>query len=323
MNKEIVDNITNWLKKLNYKDFTIEQASYDASFRSYFRVKHGNNSKIVMNSPPTEEPLTSFIAITKKLSDANINVPEIYEIDLEKGFMLISDFGSKTYLDVLNKETMYCLYTDAMDVIVNMQKGVDQTELNGFDANEQLIEMSLFRDWFLDRHLNINITDTQHAELDNIFRALSNEILKIPTSFVHRDFHSRNLMVLDKNNPGILDYQDALIGPITYDIVSLLKDCYIEWDDEIIDSMLKTFYERVTHHNYSYDEFKYWFNITGLQRHLKAIGIFARLKYRDNKSSYIKDIPRTFSYIDKVLKKNGEFSGMKDVFNEFNINEKL
>jgi aminoglycoside/choline kinase family phosphotransferase len=186
-----------------------------------------------------------------------------------------------------------------------MQNNTNKEGLNAFDINIQKKEMDLFKDWFLEKHLQMKLDEDQSVYLKNFNGILTGHISRIPTTFIHRDFHSRNLMVTDKSNPGVLDYQDAMIGPITYDLVSLLKDCYIKWDDELIYKMAKTYFQRLEK-SMTYDEFEYWFDITGAQRHLKAIGIFSRLYYRDKKSSYLKDIPRTFDYIVDLCAKYPE-----------------
>ena len=203
-----------------------------------------------------------------------------------------------------------------------MQNHTDKTGLKTFDKLEQIKEMKLFDEWFLDKHLNINLSKELHEKLHKCYNDIYSIILKIPKTFVHRDFHSRNLMVVSKNNPGVLDYQDAVIGPLTYDIVSLLKDCYISWDDETIYSMASSYFAKIERdHNIVYEEFEYWFDITGLQRHLKAIGIFSRLNYRDNKQNYLHDIPRTYKYIEKTLSKYSELSEITRIFTEINLDK--
>ena len=305
MEQNKISDLTKWIKKYYPQDFTIEKASEDASFRSYYRVMSQGDTKIIMDAPPQHEPLTSFLDVTKRLALAKINVPIIYEVDESKGYILMSDLGKSNYLDMLNKETVYCLYTDAIDVICRIQNDASSKGLEVFDMNAQIKEMDLFKDWFLEKHLEIKLSQDQSIYLKDFNEILASRISRIPTTFIHRDFHSRNLMVTDKNNPGILDYQDAMIGPITYDLVSLLKDCYIKWDDELIYKMVKNYFQRLEQ-SITYDEFEYWFDMTGLQRHLKAIGIFSRLYYRDKKSSYLKDIPRTLNYIVELCAKYPE-----------------
>ena len=320
MNENLISELTDWVKPFFPEKYSIDIASSDASFRSYFRVTSTEKTNIIMVAPPEHEPISSFLDITQRLFKAKINIPKIYKINQSRGLILMSDLGNDKYLDILTKETLYCLYTDAIDCICKMQNEVDTIGLEKFNKSEQMNEMKLFDEWYLRKHLNINLSDKQLSELYQCYEEIYNIVSKIPKSFVHRDFHSRNLMVTSKSNPGVLDYQDAIIGPITYDLVSLLKDCYIAWDDEIVYSMTSSFFAKIEkNHNIVYEEFEYWFDVTGLQRHLKAIGIFSRLNYRDNKPNYLDDIPRTFNYIKNTLSKYSELSEVKRVFSEINL----
>ena len=321
MNEKRLALLTEWAKKLYSSNIEIEKASSDASFRSYYRIRSNNDTKIIMDAPPEKEPLSPFLDITKRLSKANINVPEIFELDEDLGFILMSDLGKIKYLDKLNDETVYCLYTDAMDTIHKMQTEVDVSNLKNFDSKELITEMDLFKDWFLKKHLNYNFDNEGLNNIQECFDSLVKIILEIPTTFVHRDFHSRNLMITDSNNPGVLDYQDALIGPITYDAVSLLKDCYVNWDKKLIAEMLSTYYKKIKadYNNIEFDEFSFWFDVVGLQRHFKAIGIFSRLNYRDNKITFMEDIPRTYKYVDEVVNKYTELTSVKEILNEMDI----
>ena len=324
MNEKRLALLTEWAKKLYSSNIEIEKASSDASFRSYYRIRSNNDTKIIMDAPPEKEPLTSFLDITKRLSKANINVPEIFELDEDLGFILMSDLGKTKYLDKLNDETVYCLYTDAMDTIHKMQTEVDVSNLKNFDSKELITEMDLFKDWFLKKHLNHNFDNEGLNNIQECFNSITKIILEIPTAFVHRDFHSRNLMITDSNNPGVLDYQDALIGPITYDAVSLLKDCYVNWDNKLIAEMLSTYYKKIkaNYNNIEFDEFSFWFDVVGLQRHFKAIGIFSRLNYRDNKITFMQDIPRTYKYVDEVINKYTELTSVKEMLNEIDIKKR-
>ena len=324
MNEKRLALLTEWAKKLYSSSIEIEKASSDASFRSYYRIRSNNDTKIIMDAPPEKEPLSPFLDITKRLSRANINVPEIFELDEDLGFILMSDLGKTKYLDKLNDETVYCLYTDAMDTIHKMQTEVDASNLKNFDSKELITEMDLFKDWFLKKHLNHNFDNEGLNNIQECFDSLVKIILEIPTTFVHRDFHSRNLMITDSNNPGVLDYQDALIGPITYDAVSLLKDCYVNWDKKLITEMLSTYYKKIKadYNNIEFDEFSFWFDVVGLQRHFKAIGIFSRLNYRDNKITFMQDIPRTYKYVDEVVNKYTELTSVKKMLNDMGIKKK-
>ena len=318
MNKKDLSQISNWLDKTIKGSFHIELASSDASFRTYYRITHNKGTDIVMHAPPDKESLTEVIKINNKLESVNITVPKIKKVNEDLGLILMSDFGKKVYLDNLNNETVFCLYTDAIDVIHNMQNNINTSDLSYFDIREQKDEINLFIDWFLKNHIGYDDEKLDDIGIEEILTDLLEKIDGIPKKFIHRDYHSRNLMLLEKGNPGVLDYQDAMTGPITYDLVSLLKDCYIKWDDELIKKMSKTFFQRIDVET-SFDDFIYWFDITGLQRHLKAIGIFSRLNYRDNKSAYMNDIPRTLSYIKETVSKYEELREIKLVLDELKL----
>ena len=276
-----------------------------------------------MDCPPDKEDLESFILVTEKLNKAKVNVPDLYEVDQENGFLILSDLGDNLYSKKLDSETVYCLYTDALEAIVKIQTVTDFSDLESFDELYQE-ENNLFLDWFLGKHLEINLDDKYLNSINTEFNKLNTTLKEIPKTFVHRDFHSRNLIVTDTNNPGVIDYQDAVIGPVTYDIVSLLKDCYVTWDDGLIDDMLESFFNRIKSSKVNnISDFRYWFDMTGLQRHIKAIGIFSRLNYRDSKDNYLKDIPRTYSYIKKILKKYKDLSIMDEIFSSLDLSSKI
>ena len=315
--------LTTWLSDKGYDGSSLSILSADASFRQYYRVNKNNISYAVMDCPPEDESLDTFLKITDKLQQAKLNVPEIFDCDLTKGFLVITDFGDDLYSKKLNDETVYCLYTDALEAIVKMQTKVDCTGLKDFDSFYE-DENNLFLDWFLKKHLKIELDSTSSSQINTEFNKINNILKSIPKTFVHRDYHSRNLLITDLNNPGIIDYQDAVMGPVTYDLVSLLKDCYVTWNDGLVEDMLESFFTRMksdTINNIS--DFRYWFEITGLQRHIKAIGIFSRLNYRDGKSGYLQDIPRTYAYIDKVLNKYKELSTLNEIFSNLEIGIKI
>ncbi len=322
MNENRSTLLNNWIKQFYPNGYKIESASSDASFRKYFRIISDNQSKIIMDAPPSHEKIKPFLDITFLLQEIGLNVPKIFEVNEKEGFILMSDLGKSLYLNQLNHETVYCLYTDAIDVIVKMQSNIKTTGLKVFDDDEYMLEMELFKKWFLQNHLKININENENSVIENCFRNLITHIKNIPTTFVHRDYHSRNLLMTEKNNPGIIDYQDALIGPITYDLVSLLKDCYITWEESLIHNIVKSSFNKIKNDN-DLDEFIFWFDITGIQRHLKAIGIFSRLYYRDNKKDFINDIPRTYNYIHNILNKYSELDEMKRYFKNLKLSENL
>ena len=323
MGSDRQQKLRTWLGENGYEKASITDLSGDASFRRYYRVKKKNLSYVVMDCPPDKEDLNSFILVTEKLNKAKVNVPNLYEVDQENGFLILSDLGDDLYSKKLDSETVYCLYTDALEAIVKIQTKTDLSELESFDGLYQE-ENNLFIDWFLGNHLEINLDDKCLNSINTEFNKLNTTLKEIPKTFVHRDFHSRNLIVTDTNNPGVIDYQDAVIGPVTYDIVSLLKDCYVTWDDGLIDDMLESFFNRIKSSKVNnISDFRYWFDMTGLQRHIKAIGIFSRLNYRDRKDNYLKDIPRTYSYIKKVLKKYKDLSIMDEIFSSLDLSSKI
>lgn len=287
----------------------LEPASGDASFRRYFRLQNGAESWIAMDAPPELEDSRPFVDIAARLGSAGLNVPEIIEAELEAGFVLMSDLGSLQYLSALrrNRASAVSLYADAMDALGRMQRCA-ASDLPPYDETLLRNEMQLFPDWLCARHLGIEWRATQAAGWADATDALVNNALAQPRVFVHRDYHSRNLMVAEEN-PGILDFQDAVSGPVTYDLVSLLRDCYIRWPDEQVRAWVDDYFVRLRpseSHEVSLDQFWRWFELMGVQRHLKAAGIFARLAHRDGKEGYLGDIPRTLGYVVDVASRYPE-----------------
>jgi len=296
------NSLQNWLTEiLGTSAFNLKPASEDASFRTYHRLFLKNKTFIVMDAPPEQENCKVFIKITKKLRACDVNVPIIHNVNIEQGFLLLSDLGNDLYLNKLNKSSIYELYSDALSTLVAIQVLVNVGGVDEYDKSLLISEMNLFREWLIEKHLNIKLSDSQVKILTTLFDLLVNNALQQPKVFVHRDFHSRNLMVTKENNPGVIDYQDAVYGPISYDLVSILKDCYIKWPKEEIDKWvdfyLNKLYEEKAQYRINRDEFVRWFDLMGVQRHLKASGIFARLSHRDGKHNFLEDIPRTLSYI--------------------------
>jgi aminoglycoside/choline kinase family phosphotransferase len=276
-----------------------EPASSDASFRRYFRVKAPEGQFIVMDAPPEKENIEPFIRIAGLLARSHVNVPTIFQQNLADGFLLIEDFGAQCFLDVLNAHNATELYQSAFDTLFKMQSytALQNCGLPGY--NEQLLqrELGIFEDWFLNQLLDIQIPASIWETVRTI---LVNSALEQPITCVHRDYHSRNLMVLDDDSPGVIDFQDAVIGPITYDLVSLLRDCYIAWPNQQVELWMTQYYDRLLQAELiacNPARFKRWFDLMGMQRHLKAIGIFSRLHLRDGKSNYLNDIPRTLNYV--------------------------
>jgi len=256
-----------------------------------------------MDAPPQLEPCDQFIAIAQKLRDAGLSAPEVIEQDLTQGFLLLTDFGDTSYLSMLNQQFEAPLYADALSALLSMQSRIDSSELPRYDEALLGREMDLFDDWFLQQLLNIELNQSQLNRWISIKQTLAANALEQAQLFVHRDYHSRNLMKINSRNPGVLDFQDAVKGPITYDLVSLLRDCYINWPVLRVEQLLHEYYDLAVVNELTdvkYDLFLRWFNLMGVQRHLKAIGIFSRLSIRDGKKNFLKDIPRTFEYLRQV-----------------------
>ncbi len=290
-----------WLSEyFKQQPFKMMTASADASFRSYYRVTTASASYILMDAPPEHEDCSPFIKILNILRKNQVHVPKLYASDLDLGFLLLTDLGSTLYLDELNEETVDTYYLPAIDVIASMQRIDAAHDLPPYDANLLLNEMHLFSDWFVKEHLGIQLNTEQSDLLRVTYEKLLNNALEQPQVMVHRDFHSRNLMVTAENHPGVIDFQDAVFGPFTYDLASLLKDCYICWPEATIERLSQYFLQQhnaVSNAQVPYETFKRWFDLMAAQRHLKAIGIFCRLNYRDGKSGYLHDIPRTMNYL--------------------------
>lgn len=283
-----------------------DPASSDASFRRYFRIKALEGQFIVMDAPPEKENIEPFIRVAALLANSNVNVPTIFQQNLTDGFLLLEDFGSHCYLDQLTNNTANTLYLSAFNVLFKLQSSKSLLDSSLPSYNEQLLqrELGIFAEWFLGHALDIRIPSSVWEPLCTL---LVTTALEQPNVCVHRDYHSRNLMVLTENSPGVIDFQDAVIGPITYDLVSLLRDCYIAWPDHQVDQWVTIYYEKLIEAQLiscTPTCFKYWFDLMGLQRHLKAVGIFSRLHLRDAKSDYLKDIPRTLQYISRVCSNN-------------------
>lgn len=286
--------------------FTIAPASSDASFRRYFRLTAGTRSWIVMDAPPDKEDLALFIKIARRFQALGLHVPEVLASDLDAGLALLGDLGHVPYLQRLNDETADRLYGDALGALVVLQTGTfaDPGFLPAYDDVMLRREMALFPEWYLHRYLGRRPTDAQRAMLEAAFDGLIASALGQPQVWVHRDYHSRNLLVNDIHNPGILDFQDAVCGPITYDLVSLLKDCYIAWPRARVVDWVKGYChlsrESGLHRCEDDVLFLEWFDRMGIQRHLKVAGIFARLHLRDGKSGYLNDLPLTMRYLKEA-----------------------
>ena len=315
-----------WLEQLGYRDYDLTPASEDASFRSYLRLHAGDETFVVMDAPPDREPCDQFILVAEKLRAAGLSAPEIKARNLEQGFLLLTDFGSSDFLSQLDHDTEASLYGDALAALLRMQTRVDASDLPPYDTLLLQREMDLFHDWFLDRLMGIALDRPQRQSWQSIKMALVENALAQPQVFVHRDYHSRHLMMIERGNPGILDFQDAVLGPVTYDLVSLLRDCYVAWPPARVDQLALDYYE-LARANELIDvgraQFIRWFNLMGIQRHLKAIGIFSRLKIRDGKAGFVGDIPRTLEYLSRVSADEKSMAGLLSLIEQLQLGQRV
>jgi len=313
--------LTDWLDSRSFLDgYSLVPASGDASFRRYFRVTTENRTYIVMDAPPDKEDCTAYLDITARLQACGVTVPDIIDRDIEHGFLLLSDLGTRHYLDNLTEENADELYGLALGALAKIQHAGATTGLPPYDDTLLISEMQLFIDWLLGEHLNIKTGRREQDQLQQIFNLLTETALAQPRVFVHRDYHSRNLMVMENNDrrpsPGLLDFQDAVNGPLTYDLVSLLKDCYIKWPREWIRRWAMDYHREHCPGPGDIKEFLRQFDLMGVQRHLKASGIFARLYHRDGKAGYLADIPRTLSYITDLAGVYSELGPLIDLIEQ-------
>ncbi|AHE65949.1 aminoglycoside phosphotransferase family protein [Legionella oakridgensis] len=295
--------LNQWLNELfKGMQFTLIPLAGDASFRRYFRLQCQQQTYIVMDAPPDKETIQPFITIGKALANIGLHTPAISAVHHTQGFVLLEDFGDQLFLNALSNHKEDTLYEAAMTTLIQMQScSINNLHLLDFNQTHMLEEMSLFRQWFLEAYLGLTLDANDVRLIQNTFNRLAEMIVEQPQVFIHRDYHSRNLMIMEGKPSielGIIDYQDAMRGPFTYDLVSLLKDCYIQWPHEIIDTWISYFYHHLpTTHGWSLSEFSQAFAMCGLQRHLKVLGIFSRLHLRDQKSGYLRDLPRVFNYV--------------------------
>lgn len=292
---------------------TLEPASSDASFRSYWRTHHDGVSWIVMDSPPAQEDPRPWLAIGERLAAAGLHVPAVRAHDLEQGFLLIEDLGSRLYLPALNDDSADQLYGDAMDALLHMQTRMDYADLPPFDHAMLVRGLEVMPEWFLQRHLGHTPECDEWDVLEAAFDVVIHNALAQPRCFVHRDFHSRNLLVVDHNNPGIIDFQGALAGPITYDLASLLRDAYIVWPRERVEGWVESYRQRLLDAgmikgDVDRQRFLRWFDLTGLHRHIRVLGQFYRLWYRDGKPGYLADVPRVYHYVVSVARSYPELA---------------
>lgn len=301
---ERLNILSRWTESILGTPVNLEPASADASFRRYFRVfGAGADTYIVMDAPPEHESVETFARAAARFKQLGLNVPVVHALDDDRGLALLSDMGTQTYLQAINADNAAVLYEDALDALWRLQTGSrDQPEaFEPYDEDRLVAEMELFRQWFIPCRANHRLSVSEQAMIDESFRMLARSALEQPRVWVHRDFHSRNLMVTPVDNPGILDFQDAVTGPVTYDLVSLLRDCYVTWPRERVERWKSAYFERIRPTVLGDDvdpaQFTRWFDWMGVQRHIKVLGIFTRLYHRDGKAAYLDDLPVVRDYI--------------------------
>ena len=308
--------LRDWLQRTLGADFSMEALQNDASFRRYFRItptgRLAGGSLVAADVPPAKEGIGDFLKVTQKLQRAGVHVPRVHAHDAANGWLLLDDLGARTLSQMLTPDNADTLYRLALDELAKIQRA-EKRDMPNYSRALLVQEMCLFTDWYCDAHLRCGMTESRHDAFAHAFELLTDSALAQPCVFVHRDYHSRNLMAPNDAHGGavgVLDYQDAVAGPITYDLVSLLKDCYVAWPEARRRRWLRYYLE----HNpldVAFDVVERWFDWMGIQRHLKAIGIFARLHHRDGKSGYLKDIPRILGYIAECIGRYPELDGLR------------
>lgn len=317
-----------WLKSLFLaqnnveQSYSIEALTGDAGFRKYFRIKTNNRTYIGVDAEPTKSNNPAFIQISKAILNSGVNAPEVIYQDDQQGFFCLTDFGDRLLSDAVTNDNMYSLYENAIDALIELLsiERIADYPLPIYDDKFVATELSIFPEWLLKEHLNISLDNVEKEQLRACFKLLIDNATEQPRYFMHRDYHSRNLMLvgddLNKHEIGVIDFQDAVSGPITYDIVSLLRDCYIKWPSVNVETMFSYFKKSVSQRfnlNISEAQWQRWFDLMGIQRHIKASGIFARLNHRDNKSGYLADIPLTLTYIVEISEKYPELNFLRSL----------
>lgn len=303
------------------RPFELAPASADASFRRYFRLTFTDDpvSLIVMDAPPSHEDCRPYIKVAELFGATGVHVPKVIRQNLEQGFLLLSDLGSTTYLDALTKDNAHNLYAEALGALMSIQASSQHSVLPEYDRELLMRELELFPVWYVSRHKGITLTEQQTAQLYEVFDRIVDMNLAEPKVYVHRDYHSRNLMV-SAPNPGVLDFQDAVYGPMTYDLASLFKDAYIHWEEDFTLDLLARYWETARELGLpvraDFAEFHRDYEWMGVQRHIKVLGIFARLCHRDGKDGYLKDMPLVLHYLRKACERYGELRPLLRILEE-------
>ena len=344
--------LNDWLKSLYPgQTFSLAPASADASFRRYFRATFADRTLVVMDAPPQHEDCRPFIRIAQLFGQAGVHVPQVIAQDLQQGFLLLGDLGNTTYLQALNTDNSRELYGDACNALIKIQLASQKNVLPLYDEAMLMREMHLFPEWYIGKHLNVMLTDKHKATLETIFQRIVQNNLAQPHVYVHRDYHSRNLMLISRPapparsptslppagerdagslreylfNPGILDFQDAVYGPITYDLASLFKDAYISWKEADVLDWLIRYWENAREAGLpahaDFGEFYRDYEWMGVQRHLKVLGIFARLYHRDGKDGYLKDLPLVMKYLRNVCERYIDLKPLLRLLDELEVNK--
>lgn len=317
-----LEQLTDWVNTVVAEPIVqIAPASADASFRRYFRVITSSGSKVVMDAPPDKEQLQPFVEIAQALRNLQVHAPEIFAHNDQLGFLLMEDLGERPYLAELASNHQI-LYQDALGALLKIQQGsVHQPDFKLPDYDEKRLhaELDLFEDWYLRRHLDQSLSANQHLIWQDTKELLVVTCRQQPQVWVHRDYHSRNLMIDDHDNPGVIDFQDMVLGPISYDLASIFKDCYIEWPRQQQLDWLDQYHQHaqtaLPELSFTLAQLVRWYDLTGLQRHLKVLGIFCRLNYRDQKDQYMSDLPLVKKYIEEVLQLYPELRSFQQLFN--------
>lgn len=300
--------LNEWLKSIGMSSFTMVPLAGDASFRRYYRLHMGDDTRIIMDAPPEKEALTSFLKIGTLLSKNDVYTPRVYATNQTLGFALLEDLGDELLFNVISQKNVDKLYALAMKTVMTIQRVPLTTQtIPSFDKTFILNELNVFREWFLTAYLNLPLSTDEGHLLDQTFETLASDIAHQPQVLIHRDYHSRNLLLTHKGL-GVIDFQDAMKGSYAYDLVSLLKDCYLQWPEIKIKQWVTSFYDlNPLVQTVSLPEFHRAFDLCGLQRHLKVLGVFCRLHLRDHKSGYLRDLPLTFHYVMACLEGYKDF----------------
>jgi len=325
---ERLDRARQWVQNaLGVQSVDLHPASSDASFRRYFRFRAADASMILMDAPPGQEDCRPYLAVGELLEKAGVHVPVVHARDLDCGFLLLEDLGQRCYLTELNEHSAAALYGDALAALITMQLQVPIGHVPRYDTGLVARELALFDDWFLRKHLGIDTAGATGAVLSKSFQLLAKHFEKQSRVFVHRDYHSRNLMRTCDRNPGVLDFQDAVSGPAVYDVISLLRDVYIEWPKNRVETWLLDYHREARTQGVPVAsdraEFLRDADFVGAQRHLKIAGIFCRLYYRDGKSDYLQDIPLTLRYLMDECHGQPELQSLATLLEDFNVMDRL